>query len=127
MSSALIGFDLIEFLVEQWVKLFRRKRFLTGILSVIGIAVSVVIILQVNKIENEKREAERLKNRDYAAQIQSLNQVKINLEQLIAFVGDQQKQLEQNEDVLSAMKSEHEKLKPLIDTDRKVIDALFAA
>lgn len=120
-------FEPIYAVFEVWTKVFRRKPLITGILSAILVAAFLFGIYQTDKLQKEKQEAERLKNRDYANQMQSLNQVKISLEQLMAFVNDQQKQLKQNEDVLATMKSEHEKFKPLIDTDRKVIDALFAA
>jgi len=49
------------------------------------------------------------------------------LEGLLQFVDSQREQLKKSENALTSMKHEHDKFKPLIEADRRIIDALFAA
>jgi hypothetical protein len=46
---------------------------------------------------------------------------------LLNFIEVEQRNLKVSEQALIALKREHEQLKPLVDSDRKTIDALFAA
>jgi hypothetical protein len=117
----------MELLVEKWFEFYHRRRVLTIVISSIVILAIAVLVHQGYKIEQEKLEIKRLQKQDYAKQIESLSRMKTSLENLINFVYEQQKHLKETEDALTIMKNEHEKLKPLVEIDKKLIDALFAA
>jgi len=63
---------------------------------------------------------------DYSAQIQSLNNAKNALESLGIYIDQQKKQLELSRSSLAALKDEANKIHPLVEADKKVIEAMFA-
>ncbi|MCU8044585.1 MULTISPECIES: hypothetical protein [unclassified Shewanella] len=117
----------IEILAKEWVRLFRIKPFLTGIATSILIGTMAGGITYLDKIDREKRESKRLESLDYQNQIKQLDEMELNVKQLLAFVDNQKKTLQETEDTISSLKSEKEKLQPLVETDRAVVEALFKA
>lgn len=119
--------DAAEFSARLWLQLYRRAPIRT--LAFTGLVLSGVVATAIyeelrTKIE---REARLRQNSTYAAQAHNLDQTRANLESLLAFVENERKQLDASQRALHALKSEHDRLKPVLETDRKAIDALFAA
>src|SRR5690606_13769269 len=75
----------------------------------------------------KKGEYKRLESVDYQNQIQQLDHMEANVKQLLVFVDNQKKSLQEAEDTISSLKSEKEKLQPLVESDRAVVEALFKA
>ncbi|WP_417316387.1 hypothetical protein [Cycloclasticus pugetii] len=117
----------IELLAKEWVKLYKLKPVLTSVLT--GVLASLLIagIAYLDQVDREKREGKRLESLDYQNQIQQLNQMESNVLQLLAFVDNQKKTLQETEDTILNLKLEKEKLQPLVETDRAVVEALFKA
>lgn len=117
---------LAEEIVKHWRRAYREKPKITATLSTItSIIVSLAAIISFQH-DSEKRELKRLHNLSYATQIASLEQTKANLNGLLEFIDQEKQQIELSQKAIQAMKSEHERLLPLVETDRKVIEAMFA-
>lgn len=116
-----------ELLVREWQKLYVRSPRLTIVLTLIlSIAVGTIVYL-VEQRSAEQREAKRLQNMNYSVQAQKLEETKSNLQALLQFVEDERNNLAASEQALRSLEREHEQLRPLVESDRKTIDALFAA
>jgi predicted PurR-regulated permease PerM len=63
---------------------------------------------------------------NYSEQIQSLDNAKSALDSLGTYIDQQKKQLELSRSSLAALKDEENKIHPLVEADKKVIDAMFA-
>ena len=117
----------LEILAKEWVKSFEKSPILTVVISAV-ISVSVATgIYFVEKTDREKRETQRLQNLNYQTQIEQLNQTETNIKQLLQFVESQKTTLRSTEDTISSLREEQEKLKPLVESDRSVVDAIFRA
>ena len=118
---------MIEVLAKEWVKLFKLKPILTGIVTGIVAIILAGGITYLDKIDREKRENKRLESLDYQGQIKQLDEMEGNVTQLLEFVINQRKTLQETEDAISNLKVEKEKLQPLVDTDRAVVESIFRA
>ena len=118
---------LVEAIVTTWLKAYRHAPVLTIIITVLGLVGSGSGIYFTETSKQAQREAKRMENLNYTRQMENLNQVRASIEGLLEFVDSQREQIKRTQGALSSIKTEHEKLKPLIEADRRVIDALFAA
>ncbi|SDW28646.1 hypothetical protein [Nitrosomonas oligotropha] len=119
--------SITETLVREWVKLYKEHPKLTVTITIVLGIVGGTVAYFTEQHNQEVREARRLENLDYANQVRSLDETRKNLNALIEFVDSQKQQLETSHQALQAIKSEHERMKPLLESDREVIDAIFAA
>jgi Na+-transporting NADH:ubiquinone oxidoreductase subunit NqrC len=117
----------IEILAKEWVKSFEKAPILTALVSLVISVIATTGGYYIDKDTREKQEAQRLQNLNYQTQIQQLNQTENNIKQLLQFVETQKMTLRNTEDTISSLKSEQEKLKPLVESDRSVVDAIFRA
>ena len=115
-----------EIFVREWLKIYRVSPRATSI----GTAVCVVIVAAAIYLTQQKAKAEyevkRLENQSYATQVQKLEETRANLQALLQFVDDERRSLRASEQALQALRNEQEKLRPLVESDRRTIDALFA-
>jgi hypothetical protein len=118
---------LSEVIAAIWLKAYHRAPVLTIMITVLGLLGIGSSVYFIETHLQAQREAKRIENLNYTKQMETLNQVKESIEGLLEFVDAQREQIKLTEGALSSMKSEHEKLKPLIEADRRVIDAFFAA
>lgn len=114
-----------EFFAREWVKSFEKSPALTSIVSILTSLVIGTTVYYSEKVAKEKQESQRLQNLNYQTQIQQLNQTENNIKQLLQFVETQKTTLRNTEDTIFLLKSEQEKLKPLVESDRSVVDAIF--
>jgi septal ring factor EnvC (AmiA/AmiB activator) len=63
---------------------------------------------------------------DYLAQVKSLDNAKTALESLTAYIDQQKKQLEESRNSLAALQEQENKMQPLVQADKRVINSLFA-
>lgn len=111
---------------EAWIHAYIKSPRLTGTFSVVVGIISVVVSFYANQFSVEIRQAELSKNLDFRAQIQHLNQTESNIRQLLEFVEFQKTQLTNNEQSISLLKEEQQKLKPLVSANKQVVEAIFA-
>lgn len=62
----------------------------------------------------------------YERQLATLNGIESSLTTLSAFVVAQKQRLQESEAVLDSLRKEHDTLTPIVETDRKVVDSIFA-
>lgn len=91
------------------------------LLSIIGFGVTQYFDYRNNK----ELERKRVENLSYTRQLDSLNNVQDSLNNLIQFVELQKIKLKESEDVVNRLQSEQEKLKPVVEADRKTVEALL--
>lgn len=119
--------SLVEILAKEWVKLFKIKPYLTSSLTAFLISIMALTITYLDQADREKRESKRLESLSYQEQIEQLNNTENNIKQLLQFVNLQKKTLRETEDTISELKTEKEKLQPLVESDRAVVEAIFQA
>lgn len=118
------GFD---YLVRAFLILLEKFPAGMSVVSA-GVAVAVTIGAVFAAISDTQREKQRLKeNTDYAAQLAKLNDTSEAIEDLLAFVENQKKAAKSSQIVVEDFQKEHQKLKPLVDADKEVVDSLFSA
>jgi sensor c-di-GMP phosphodiesterase-like protein len=63
----------------------------------------------------------------YQQQIKSLDETRSGIEGLLKFIAAQRDQLTASQKTIETLKSEEVRLKPIVEADKKVTDAMFAA
>jgi sensor c-di-GMP phosphodiesterase-like protein len=119
--------DIIYFLAKQWVEVFIKKPLSTSILSILMAAIGTGISIYAIELDQKKQESKRLENNNYQLQLTQLNDTEKNIKQLLEFVKSQQASLRETEDSISKLRSEREKLQPLVELDKSAIEAIFRA
>ncbi|WP_095114327.1 hypothetical protein [Pseudomonas sp. Irchel 3H7] len=119
--------DIIYFLAKQWVEVFIKKPLSTSILSILIAAIGTGISIYAIELDQKKQESKRLENNNYQLQLTQLNDTEKNIKQLLEFVKSQQASLRETEDSISKLRSEREKLQPLVELDKSTIEAIFRA
>ncbi|MES2026596.1 MAG: hypothetical protein V4448_13680 [Pseudomonadota bacterium] len=116
-----------EFAVREWIKLYRLFPRVTVLGTLFFTAIVATVIYFTEQKARVENEARRLENLSYATQVKKLEETRSNLQTLLQFIDDERKNLRTSEQALQNLKKEHEQLRPLVESDRKTIDALFAA
>lgn len=116
-----------ELLGRKWFGFYRKAPKITTSVTIIAVLIASAFIYFIEQINSIERESKRLKNQNYTKQVQALNDTRANLQSLMAFVDEERQQLKVSQLALQSLKTEHDQLKPLVDTERKAIDALFSA
>jgi gas vesicle protein len=117
----------IEVLAKAWFNLYKLRPLLTGVSTGVIVGSLVAGVSYLDHLDKKTRETFRLENLDYQKQMDQLTQTESNIRQLLIFVDTQKKSLKETEDTISKLKSEKEKLQPLVETDRAVLEAIFKA
>ena len=95
------------------------------IFSGIGVFIAGIIISITANITADKVKQDTMLE-SYSTQLESLENVEQSLVKLNEFVASQKQKLTESQNVINKLKDEHEKLKPIVEADRKVIDTVFA-
>lgn len=105
----------------------RFREFLEDYYEIIRmvITLSVGIVVLVLFLVDHFMEAKRKRSLSYDEQVESLNKVEASLKELVYFVELQKNRLTETNNILHQLKEEELKLKPVIEANRKVIDAIF--
>jgi Na+-transporting NADH:ubiquinone oxidoreductase subunit NqrC len=117
----------IESLAKEWIKLFKKQPVMTLVSTFVSAITLSAVIFTLDHVDTKKREAERLKNLNYQTQIQQLDVTENNIRQLLTFIENQKSTLRETEDTISSLQKEREKLKPIVESDRSVVEAIFRA
>lgn len=119
--------QFIYYLAKQWVDLYLKNPVLTPLATFIGALAVATLMVFLEDFDQKRLESKRLENNNYQTQLNQLNDTEKNIKQLLDFVKAQQTSLRDTEDTLSRLKSEKEKLQPLIEMDKAAIEAIFKA
>ena len=116
-----------QMLARGWLKLYKLFPFATLGASILTLALASTSAY----FETQKRQADaelkRKENLTLTSQLDKLDKTESNLEDLLKFVEDQRARLKDSEAIVESLKSEKEQLEPIVDADRKVVDAIFDA
>lgn len=117
----------LKYLAYVWIKAFKNAPFITGIATSIIASIISVGIFYADKVDKQRREETRLENLNYQTQIEQLEQTEVGIKQLLSFIELQKQNIREAEDTVSSLKKEQETLKPLVESDKAVVDAIFRA
>ena len=118
---------IFQYLAREWIKSFKKSPIITAILSVIVGIVASTGIYYADKANKQHREAARLESLNYQTQIQQLEQTEKGIKQLLSFIEVQKQNIRESEDAVSSLKKEQEALKPIVESNKAVIEAIFKA
>jgi hypothetical protein len=118
---------LYSFLTRAYERaLVRAPRTTVAITVLVLCAVAGAIVLDTRR-EARERAIRAAALQDYTARLAQLEQVQAGLRELTEFVAGQRQQLGQERQTIASLKSERDALLPLVQADRRTIDALFTA
>jgi serine/threonine protein kinase len=111
----------------------RRLKQMKSLQNRISILAALIILLSLAGFLAWYQASEkRLKRKDlfrdnptYADQLDKLNSVQNSLEGLADFVIKQKQKLKESQQVLDEMQSKHDQLKPVVETERKVVETIM--
>lgn len=116
----------MKILAIEWIKAFKKAPFFTGVASSIIAAMISTGIFYFDKVDKQRREVTRLESLNYKTQIEQLEQTENGIKQLLGFI-EHQKKIGEAEDTVASLKKEREALKPIVESDKAVVDAIFQA
>jgi DNA repair exonuclease SbcCD ATPase subunit len=117
--------DIMYLLAKRWVEFFLKKPLHTSIVTFIFAAAFTTAALYITEADRKAQESKRLENNNYQAQLKQLSETEKNIQQLLTFVKTQQITLRETEDSIAKLRSEKEKLQPLVELDRAAIETIF--
>jgi len=122
---SVLAFDSISaYLAKQYVGLFRKHPVITGIATCVFLGSGLFAGYADSKFRvEEQHRHESLAT--YSQQLQQLDGVQQNLKDLSEFVSQQRTRLQESEQVVSKLQEEKERIEPLVQADRKVVEAVF--
>lgn len=109
---------------------FARRPKLTWSITVVLLACATggtVYLVKGFLAANEREELLKAQNETYTAQIDELNRVEASLRTLMEFVSQQKTTLSESKATLDRMREEEQQLRPIVEADRKVMEAVLAA
>lgn len=114
--------------IRLWKQVYHRFPRATAITSILALLIGIGGISLIIRNEAQKTaeaERKRAENFSYNQQLEALNNVQGSLNNLIQFVELQKGKLKESEDLVNNLKTEQEKLKPVVEADRKTVDAIL--
>ena len=67
------------------------------------------------------------KQPDFAAQMKALDDTERSIKELVAFVETQKQSLTESQSIVEKLKNEEQKLRPVVEADRQIVDAVLQA
>jgi hypothetical protein len=114
--------------VEKSKQYFKESMNLTKITYYVGflagVLAAIITIITMISASITRKEPD---TEDFATQLQRLNATEKSLKDLLEFVSSQRTKLKDAEKVLETLKEEHAKLRPVVEADRKVVEAVLQA
>jgi len=109
-----------RFPFSDWIQ--KNKEWLFSGVGVFlsGLIVAITANITADKIIHDPETG------SYSTQLEFLENIEQSLVRLNGFVALQKKKLTESQSVLDDLKDEHDKLKPIVEADRKIIDTVFA-
>ncbi|MDL1968797.1 MAG: hypothetical protein LWW97_09700 [Deltaproteobacteria bacterium] len=118
-ATSKLGSLIARIPFSDWFKKNEEWIFSGFRVFIVGIIISITANITADKVKQDTLES-------YSTQLESLENVEQSLVKLNEFVASQKQKLTESQNVINKLKDEHEKLKPIVEADRKVIDTVFA-
>jgi len=116
-------FEELSPFLQSWLLLYRINPVVTVISTIAMLGVLAAGIYHL-----DQRNAKKLENNNtYQAQLRQLNETENNIKQLLHFVSTQKESLRETEETLTNLKSEHDKLQPVVALERSTVEAILLA
>ncbi len=116
---------LSEFAAKHWYDAFKKAPVITSILTITLAVNFMFVVLKVDQQQRLKQEEVRLENLSYRTQVEQLDQTEKGIEGLLNFIKQQRHDIEQAQDTMASLKKEREELKPIVESERAVVEAIF--
>jgi len=116
-----------EFFAKEWVKIYRQRPVWTVITTLVAIACIAVAIVEFQAYEKKRKETVRLENLTYREQIEQLDEMESSVAELLTFLDSQKQSMKETQDAIENLKKERDHLAPLVASDQKVIDSIWAS
>jgi sensor c-di-GMP phosphodiesterase-like protein len=127
MSAVEFSGPIMAVAAKEWLKLYKKNPVTTLLITIVTLALIATGIYFANEHDRNKREVKRLKDLQYETQITQLKDTEINIKELLKFIEHQKTNLRQTQDTIENLKEEQKKLKPLVESDQAVVNAIFKA
>ena len=113
--------DSISELAQELTGQEKGPRFRLGV-ALITATLAMGIGLLSNVITTHTQ-----KQPDFAIQMRALNDTELSLKELVAFVEAQKQSLTESQSIVEKLKNEEQKLRPMVEADRQMVDAVLQA
>lgn len=120
------GMHISDHLATLWLRYFKVSPKTTLAISLAAISVITTTISIFSEFDKERRNLLlKEKNKSFQTQIVQLNETEKNIKNLLAFVQTQKDSLHETEQALQKLKSERDKIQPLLQVDRATLETFF--
>lgn len=122
--------ELVKIGIRTWLEFYKLRPLLTITLTIIPIILLSIVgyfVYQDTQVRRLKEEQERLANLDLNQQLEKLDEAQRNLNNFLKFIEDQRKKVTADQEIIRNLQAEKDRLEPLVNTDRKVLEALLRA
>jgi hypothetical protein len=106
----------------SWVKAYIKSPKITSIFSIIGSILTVVAFAWTMMTSAPK---DSYSSEAFVAQIEQLNTTQEGLENLLIFIKAQREDLELSQRKIEDLRTEKERLEPLVNSDREIVESIF--
>ena len=93
----------------------------------LGVAVITTVLAMGVGVLSNVIATHTQKQSDFAAQMKALDDTERSLKELVAFVETQKQSLTESQSIVEKLKNEEQKLRPLVEADRQIVDAVLQA
>ena len=120
-----ISYYVVKFAAEQLAELYRKSRWKAVAVSLVLVGSVVGFAFLAFTLETKKIEAARPPSVE--EQLAELDEVARSVRQLGRFVESQKETIRSEQESLELLQDERESLEPIVQSEREVVEALFAA
>jgi hypothetical protein len=114
-----------EELARQYLRLLRAYPVATSILTILVACAVGLVIWDSEKQRRADEQRRRESLASYTQQLEQLDRVQRGLKDLSEFVLQQRAKLQESEELISKLQEEKQRIEPLVQADRKVVEAVF--
>lgn len=110
-----------------WIHAYIKSPKVTIVASLIMVILSTFFAVYTDQQARRERDNKLSADLAFTSQIAKLNETEDSLKALLEFIRLQRSQMIESQGTINSLKEEKNKLAPLVDADRKVVEALFSA
>lgn len=117
---------IADLLATLWLRFFKINPKATLLTTVIMMTVAAAALQTLSDFDKARRNLLlNEKNNNYQAQVVQLNETEHNIKNLLTFVQAQKDSLRETEETLQKLKSERDKIQPLLQLDKSTLETIF--
>lgn len=123
----MVSDSLYEFIFDKYRYAYRKHPVMTVLVSILLITFVITMSYLDEQRQKQGFEELRKQNIDFNTQLTQLESTESSLKNLLIFVQNQRNQLKDSQTRIEELKKEHEKIRPLVEADKQVIESIFLA